>query len=109
MKKILSLFLLIGPFLWGQNFFESENYDEYPSSGFQQPSVFFEEESESSFFQNWNQNMEAYEEEYYDEPDMGVDSGGNPGEPVPIDQSMAVLLIAALVLGCVFAFRPASD
>lgn len=43
--------------------------------------------------------MEAYEEEYYDEPDMGVDSGGNPGNPVPIDQSMAVLLIAALILG----------
>ena len=104
MKKILSLFLLLGPFLWGQNFFEAENDDQYPSSGFQQPSVFYEEESESSFFNNWNPDVEDYEE-YYDEPDMGVDSGGNPGEPVPIDQATAVLLIAGLVLGCVFGFR----
>lgn len=105
MKKILSLLLLIGHFLWGQNFFEAENYDEYPISGSQQQSVFYEEESGASFFNSWNQNQDAYQD-YYDEPDMGLDSGGNPGDPsVPVDGGAGLLIIVGLLTGIVFLYR----
>lgn len=84
MKKLIVCFILGGTFGFGQNFFESEEleYDEPTTS--------------NSMFQTQPE---------YDEPEQGVDSLGNPGEEVPIDNWVLLLPIAGTVLGFYYLNR----
>jgi hypothetical protein len=77
MKKIVFLTLLL---------FSTYSYSQF----FEQPS----EEQEQT-----NQSFEPYSNDEYTDPDQGVDMGGNPGEPIPINDWLFLLPLAALAIG----------
>lgn len=78
MKKIIFIFLLMGPFGWGQ-FFESDSNSS---------------EQEEVFNQVGNYPSDN------NEPDQGVDmGGGNPAGPIPINQYLLYLSLVGVVFG----------
>lgn len=83
MKKITLIALFISALGYGQ-FFESENSD-----------------------QEENNQNQAFQQEHnpYTEPDQGVDSIGNPGDEVPVDEWLFFLPVAGLALGVFYLIR----
>ncbi len=81
MKKLAVLVFFIGSVTFGQNFFEHEDSESEEST------------TQNSAFQTQTQ---------YDEPDQGVDSIGNPGDEVPIDQWLLILPLAGVALSFYF-------
>lgn len=83
MKKITLIALFISFWGYGQ-FFENQSSEE-------------EENSQSAAFQQ--------EHNPYAEPDQGVDSIGNPGDEVPIDNWIFLLPAVGLALGAFYLIR----
>lgn len=69
--------------------------------------LFFSCMGNAQFFENDNTQQEEETQDYgfsedspvYDEPDQGLDSSGNPGDPVPIDGWTYILPIIGIGLG----------
>lgn len=83
MKKIVLIVILLSSFGLGQNFFESDQQEEYNETS-----------EQSSFYSN-------SEEPQYEEPDQGVDSMGNPAD-VPIDEKWVFLVLSGTLVGFYF-------
>lgn len=73
MKKIIVCFVLWGSMLNAQ---------------------FFDTESEEYF-----ENQTSFNSTIIEEPDQGVDNGGNPTFPIPINQWLLILPIISLIIG----------
>lgn len=87
--------LFAATFLFGQNFFESSPEESTgPYDGLQKESIFHHEESAHAF-----STYDALDEYAYSDPDIGLDSGGNPGDPVPIDENWWILFLIGTSIG----------
>ncbi|HLV23652.1 MAG TPA: hypothetical protein VKY36_02585 [Moheibacter sp.] len=95
MKKIV-IVLMFWPLLgWGQ-FFDNNADDQNLS------------DSGTSHFSDKNTNSgndDAYDNPNYVDPDMGLDSAGGPGNPVPIDNWIFFLPLAGIAIGAFYLSR----
>jgi hypothetical protein len=95
MKRLVGVFILFSGLCFGQ-YFESSNqfFEEAQPAEVEKESIFKEMHTPSTFT--------FFEYEYTEpepEPEYEVDSPGNPNQPVPINQWLIALPIAAFFSG----------